>query len=308
MIARVESQRGVALIMALLVVALVAALASTLVARQDLWLRQLETQRDLDQARRFVSAGIDWARAVLVEDARVSDIDHAGEPWATRLPALPAEGGQISGELVDEQARWNLNNIFRGGRVSETDMAVFRRLLTLLQLPPGLAASLADWLDSDDRPDPAGAEDEYYLRLDPPYRAANRALSDVDGLLRVKGFGREEVERLRPHVTALPEPAPVNLNTADATVLSAVLGTLSPADIRRIIDERDRAPFRDAADLAARLRDPELRNAPGLNLLDKRSRYFRVIIHARYGKAEVSASALLDRHSPSPTLIWQDFE
>lgn len=308
MIARVGSQHGVALIMALLVVALVAALASTLVARQDLWLRQVETHRDLAQARQFVSAGIDWARAVLVEDARVSDIDHAGEPWATRLPAMPAEGGQISGELVDEQARWNLNNLFRGGRVSETDVAVFRRLLTLLRLPPDLAASLADWLDSDDQTNPAGAEDAYYLRLDPPYRAANRPISDVDSLLRVKGFGREEVNRLRPHITALPEHVPVNLNTADTTVLSAVLGTLSPADIRQIIDERDRAPFRDAADLAARLRNPKLLSAPGLNLLDKRSRYFRVIIHARYGKAEVSATAVLDRRSPSPTLIWQDFE
>ena len=55
--------------MALLVVALATVLASTMIWRQDMWLRQVETRRDLAQARLLAIAGIDWARAVLADDS-----------------------------------------------------------------------------------------------------------------------------------------------------------------------------------------------------------------------------------------------
>ena len=94
------------------------------------------------------------------------------------------------------------------------EQEVFRRLLRLLELPPVLASTLADWLDADSETSPDGAEDAYYLTLSPPYRSANRPLSDVDDLLRVRGFDAAVVERLRAHVTALPGYDRVNVNTA----------------------------------------------------------------------------------------------
>ncbi|MFI4982214.1 MAG: type II secretion system minor pseudopilin GspK, partial [Nevskiales bacterium] len=211
-----RSQRAAALIMALLVVAMATALASNLIWRQDLWLRQIETQRDLAQARLLVTAGIDWARAVLAEDARTSHYDHKGEPWATKVPAMPAEGGEIAGGLEDEQGKWNLNNLVRNGQISQDDLVVLVNLLKQLQLPQTLAGALADWLDSDSEASPDGAEDPYYLALKTPYRAANRELDDLDNLLRVRGFDANTVERLRPYVSALPGYNPVNVNTASA--------------------------------------------------------------------------------------------
>ena len=90
------AQRGAALIMALLVVALATTLSTTLLWRQDMWLRQVEMQRDLAQTRLIADAGIEWGRAVLAYDARTSAFDHLGEAWAIKVPTSRVEGGAIA--------------------------------------------------------------------------------------------------------------------------------------------------------------------------------------------------------------------
>lgn len=301
-------QRGAALIMALLVVALATALASNLIWRQDLWLRQLETQRDLAQARLLVSAGIDWSRAVLAEDARTSHYDHKGEPWNTKVPAMPAEGGEVAGALADEQGKLNLNNLLRDGQISQDDVVVFRHLLTQLQLPTSLAGALADWIDSDSKTTSDGAEDPEYQALKPPYRAANRELSDIDNLLRVRGFEPGSIERLRPYVSALPGYNRININTASTIVISAVLHDFPPADIQQIVADRDRIPYIDLADFRKRLSRPDLAALPSVQRLDTRTSYFTASIHARYGNVETASSALLFRQNAWPTIVWRKSE
>lgn len=310
---RNASQQGAALIMALLVVALATTLATTLIWQQHAWLRGMETRRDLVQARQLASAGIDWARAVLAEDARNSRYDHLGEPWATRVPAMPAEGGEIGGAVTDEQSKFNLNNLVRNGQRDAAELQAFRRLLQLLQLPAQLADSLADWLDADGQPSGNGAEDEYYLGLQPAYRAANRELTDIDNLLRVRGYTADAVARLRPYVTVLPGYNPLNLNTAGTLVLSAVLHDFSATEIRRIVAERERIPFLDIGDFHKRLADRErgvTQSASGIETerLDTRSSHFSVSLHARYGNADTRVQALLQRNAIWPRIVWQKFD
>lgn len=300
-------QRGAALIMALLVVAFATTLAAAMLGRHDLWLRQIEAQRDLGQARWITTAAIDWARAVLAYDARTSAFDYATEPWATKVPPTKVEEGEVAGSISDESAKWNLNNMLRNGQISGSDMEVFGRLLSALQMPPTLAAALADWLDPDSEPMPAGAEDDYYLRLSPPYRTAGRALSDVDDLLRIRGFDADLVERLRPYVTALPRYNAVNVNTASAPVLAALLPRLSLTQVRQVIEQRDRVPLRNAADLKLYLPGGEV--PAELAALDTRSSYFRVRVHARYRRAGTVTEALLERQPNDwPRILWQKYQ
>jgi len=302
------AQRGAALIMALLVVALATTLSSMMIWRQDVWLRQVETQRDLAQTRLIAGAGIQWARAVLAYDARTSSFDHAGEAWTVKVPPSRVEGGEIGGEMTDEQGKWNLNNLLSAdGTISQKEQEVFRRLLRLLQLPPALASTLADWLDADSVFSPDGAEDDYYLALSPPYRSANRLLSDVDGLLRVRGFDAGVVERLRAHVTALPGYHRVNMNTASAMVLAALVPDLSLSEVQQLLVLRKNIPFRDFADFRTRLPRPEI--AADSAQLDTRSRYFSVRIRARYERTSVATEALLDRQGIDwPAIVWQKYE
>jgi general secretion pathway protein K len=298
-------QRGMAVITAILVVALVASTASFMAWQQQLWMRQVENLNEQAQAREVVLAAIQWARSTLAQDARSGNIDHLDESWARALTPLPVEGGQLAGEVRDQQGLFNLNSLVRAGKTSASDLAVFRKLLELLQLPPDLAAAVADWIDPDTEVTyPGGAEDGDYLALDPPYRAANRVLTTVDGLYRIKGFDAATVARLRPFVTALPQPTPINVNTAPAEVLAAVIADLPLDQAEALVTARKGQHFKDIADFRARL--PKAVTQVNETLLSVGSRYFLVSGHAGFGRAKVGCAALLEREATAwPKLVWQ---
>ena len=186
---RIQAQRGVAVVLAMGVVALATMAATAIVVTQSTWSRQRELGADHVQAQLVLRAGVDWACAVLSDDRRTSAVDHLGEPWALRLPPLPVDNGKLAGHIEDQQGVFNLNNLVSEGKVVLSQLAHFRRLLAILDLPADLADALADWLDADSEPQPrGGAEDRYYLGLEAPYLAANRPLVDVAELALVRGF------------------------------------------------------------------------------------------------------------------------
>lgn len=300
-----KRQRGVAVITAILVVALVASAASFMAWQQQLWVRQVENLNERAQSRVVALTALQWARSALAQDARDNTVDHLDEGWAQPLAPLPLEGGELAGGVADQQGLFNLNSLVRGGRTSASDLALFRRLLELLQLPPDLANAVVDWIDPDGEVSyPGGAEDMDYLGIEPPYRAANRALTTVDGLARVKGFDAATLARLRPFVTALPQPTQVNVNTAPAEVLAAALTGLALDEARALVTARKGQPFKDIADFRARL--PKTVTQVNDTLLGVGSHYFLVSGHARFGRAKVGYEALLERESTAwPKLVWQ---
>ena len=300
-----KTQRGMAVITAILVVALVASTASFMAWQQQLWVRQVENLNAQAQSRVVALAALQWARAALAQDARNNKVDHLGEGWAQALAPLPVEGGELTGGLSDQQGLFNLNNLVRGGKTSAADLAVLRTLLEQLQLSPNLANAVADWIDPDTEVTyPGGAEDTDYLALDPPYRAANRMLTTVDSLYRIKGFDVDTVARLRPFVTALPQATPVNVNTAPAEVLAAVITNLPLDQAQALVAARKARHFQDIADFRARL--PKTVTQVNETLLSVGSRYFLVTGHARFGRAKVGYEALLERETTAwPKLVWQ---
>src|SRR6185295_13158561 len=109
--AAMRQHSGAAIILAMLIAALAAAVAVTVFADQQRWSRTVEHRRDQVQAQALVMAGVQWARQVLDDDARRSDIDHLREPWAIPLPPIPLDNGEIRGAIVDAQARLNINGL-----------------------------------------------------------------------------------------------------------------------------------------------------------------------------------------------------
>ncbi len=299
-------QRGVAIVLAMGVVALAAMAAAAIMVSQSTWARQVELTTDHIQARAVLLAGADWARALLADDRRLSNVDHLGEPWALKLPPLPVENGELVGQIEDEQGKFNLNNVVTEGKINVAQLAHLRSLLALLGLPDELADALADWIDADSLPQPQdGAEDAYYLALDPPYLAANRPLIDTAELALVRGFDDNVRARLRPYVTALPTFTAVNVNTAPAEVLAAVVEGLNLGGAQLLVAQRDRAYFRGSDDFLRRLPRGVEAAAGDISVS---SDYFMATLRVTIGGAQARGKALLARGGSGwPEIVWRKY-
>ncbi|MCG6865313.1 MAG: type II secretion system minor pseudopilin GspK [Thiogranum sp.] len=241
-------QRGVALVTALLVVAIATVAAVSMANRQQLDIRRTASLLHGEQAWAYVLGAENWAKVVLRRDARESQIDSLAEDWSTQPPVSFVEGGSIVGRLIDLQGRFNVNNLVRGGSVDADSLEFYKRLLQRLDIDERLADPLVDWIDADiNARFPDGAEDDAYLLLDPPYRAANRPLADTSELRLVKGYDAEVVAKLLPHVSALPERTALNVNTADATLLSVVAPGMTVAEGESLVEARGEEPFESVA-------------------------------------------------------------
>jgi general secretion pathway protein K len=299
-------QRGVAIVLAMGVVALAALAAAGIMVSQSTWSRQVELTADHVQAQLLIQAGLNWACAVLSDDRLASNVDHLGEPWALQVPPIPVDNGSLAGSIEDEQGKFNLNNLLRNGKIDLAQLAHFRRLLSVLGLPPEPAGALADWLDPDGEPQPQdGAEDAYYLSLQPPYLAANRPLTDVAELALVRGFDEGVRARLRPFVTALPLFTAINANTASPEVISAVIDGLNLDAARAVVAQRERGYFRDFSDFFNRL--PAGRIIPTGDV-SVSSDYFIATMRANIGGAQARGSALLARGNTGwPAVVWRKY-
>lgn len=300
----IAGQRGVAIVLAMGVVAMAALAATAIMITQSTWSRQGELTAAHVQAQTLVQAGADWARAVLGDDRRLGSIDHPGEPWALRLPAMPVEGGELTGFIEDQQGLFNLNNLVKDGKVDLTQLAHFQRLLSVLGLPVALAYTLVDWIDADSEPQPqGGAEDETYLALQPPYLAANRPLTSVDELALVNGFDDGVRARLRPFVTALPRHTPLNANTASPEVLAAVVEGLGLDGARSLIAHRGRSYFSDSGDFIRQLPEGVQVETEDISF---GSDYFMATLRVTIGGAQARGAVLLARGSAGwPDIVWR---
>ncbi|MBK5103908.1 MAG: type II secretion system minor pseudopilin GspK [Burkholderiales bacterium] len=300
-------QRGVAIVLAMGVVALAAMAAAAIMVSQSTWARQVELTTEHIQARTVLLAGADWARALLADDRRLSNVDHLGEPWALKLPPLPVENGELVGQIEDQQGAFNLNNlVVVDGKINVVQLAHFRSLLATLSLPSELADALADWIDRDGETQPRdGAEDAYYLSLDPPYLPANQPLIDVAELALVRGFDDNVRARLRPYVTALPRITPINVNTAPAEVLAAVVDGLDLGGAQLLVAQRDRAYFRNSDDFLKRLpRGVEVAAGD----IGVSSNYFKATLRVTIGGAQARGVALLARGASGwPDVVWRKY-
>lgn len=300
-----QVQRGVAVITVMLIVAMATLIASFMAQQQSLWQRQVEAQFDRVQARRIAIAAVDWARAILADDARNDVIDHEGEMWTLRLPAMPVGTGKVLGVIEDRQGLFNLNNLVQNGVVSPADVARFQRLLALLHLPPELAPALVDWMDADALPtQPGGAEDDYYQGLEAPYRTSGQALSDLGELVRIKGFDVATRARLQAFVTVLPRATTINVNFAPAEVLAAAIEGLSLSDARQLVSYRRSKPFKTMDEFRQQL-PPQVaaRLGEGLSVS---SQFFWVSGRVSVGRSQVITRALLQRDGAWPKVIWQN--
>jgi general secretion pathway protein K len=287
-------QRGVALVTALLVVSLATVAAVAMATRLQVDVRRTGNLLHGEQAYAYALAAESWAEVILRRDANDSKIDTLAEDWATALPPIAVEGGFVNGHIEDLQGRFNVNNLVGAdGKPSVPDLEYFKRLLGVLEIEPGLATALLDWIDADiNATYPDGAEDDVYLLETPPYRAANRPLVSISELRLVKGYSAEIIALLEPYITALPEPTAINVNTASPVVLQALHAELGPMDAEQIIAARGDDGFPELGAFMA------LDALAGLQLdvdVDIKSDWFSVLTDVHIGRGQARLDSRLQR-------------
>lgn len=326
-----NAQRGVAIVMAMLIVALATSVAAYAAWQQSLWIRQSENLGTQAQALTVSRAALSFGFMVLIEDLKNTDpanppnVDHPGEDWAKYALTTPVEGGSVSGKIADQQGLFNVNNL---AATNPTERAFqlqwFTALLGALDLPTALADALQDYVDADDQ---GPKEDLAYLGKTEPYRTANQPIQSIDELNRIEGFEDKIIEKLKPFITAIPvltPPAqvastptvpvtPLNVNTAPKEILEAVFGSGNGAQIETL---REKAPFKDVGDFEAQSNnflppvDPQNPAARPWNNtnIDVKSEYFLVAAVSQFGNTKNGLVALVRRtnNQPStPTIVWQ---
>jgi general secretion pathway protein K len=288
-----HGQRGVAVIIALVILAIAATLSAAMLWDRNLDLHRTANILHLDQARQYLLGAEDWSEQILARDAQHSQTDSLGEKWATHLPALPIEGGALSGRLIDMQGRFNLNSLGAGQKKTRGGaLAQFKRLLTVLKIDPSIANAVADWIDADLKPRrPGGAEDGYYAALKMPYLTADQPMASVSELLLVKGVTWRDYQRLRPYVAALPPGnLRINVNTAPWPVIASLGRGISPAEAKELVAKRGPNGFQSIGQFRNQLHEKVTSGAIGLA-----SRFFRLKATVRIGSSSLTLYSLLKR-------------
>jgi general secretion pathway protein K len=257
-----RAQRGAALLLAMVIVALIVTIASSMVWLQTRAVQVEAAERARAQAAWILAGALDWSRLILKEDAREArnrgqNRDSLDEPWATPLAEARlstflaadqdnnADSGPeafISGAIVDAQSRFNLRGLVDGtGKVVPVQVVALQRLADLAGAPADTAARIAEGLRlSQLPPEEAGAAGA-------PLRPAQ-----VDDL-RWLGIDAATLARLSPWIELLPLATPVNANTAPREVLLAAIDNIDLGTAERLVLARQRKPFETLADVQALL-------------------------------------------------------
>lgn len=307
-----HAQRGVALIMAVLIVALATILAVDIGFRTFLDQRRAATSFALEQAFEVAKGAEAWAADILKEDAASNGKrDDLTETWATPIPPLPIDGGEVEGEVQDLQGRFNLNSLLEVDqtsgqmRVNQNAFDQLRRLLELLDIEEHWAAKIADWIDPDDNPyNTDGAEESIYTSQSPPYRTANMPMTRISELLSLPGFGADRYRRLAPHVTALPLNAnTINVCTASPYVLDSMLGdqTNYTLSIESVMNARKSGCFPDKQTFTSEIESVQGGTEAAKNYfkahIGETSNYFEANVWVTIGTTQLTLYSLLYRNA-----------
>ena len=222
-----NKQKGVALISVLLVVAILVAVTTRLLAGHSLVVNHHQFTFEHDQALQYALGAESLARQILYEDFINSgkDRDHLGETWARQsMPLQIDEVGFVEARITDLNRCFNLNSLSAGSsKEVKTNMERLKLMLRYLQINEYLADRLKDWVDSDNKVTGFGAEETTYLNRMPGFHTPDMPINHLSELFLLEDISAEDLRQLLPHVCLIPsQENKINLNTANTLTLASL--------------------------------------------------------------------------------------
>jgi type II secretory pathway component PulK len=175
-----ERKKAITLVAVLWTIVLLTAIVSVLAQTSRLDTRMCMADAEQTRCRWACKAGVETAISILNDDAKESD--SLSDTWnidTDDMNDVEMDGCTFGVQIIDEASKLNINN------------ATSAQLSELPGMRPEIVDCILDWRDSDDIPNPAGAEASYYMNLKPAYEIRNGPFRTIRELLEVKGVTEE---------------------------------------------------------------------------------------------------------------------
>lgn len=292
----VKKQQGTALILALLVVTITAAIATTMMVRQQVSISRAELVMNVQHAY-LQAQGIEYAAIDrLANDLRNQKPNKVVDPSPIIINKQKIPGGSVQGKIIDMQSKFNINNLSMLNYIP----GFINFLITIdpdinKTQAKNLTYSIHNWLVG------ANTDSGYYAEQKPPYRPGNRLMTSISELRLVHGINATIYNTLLPYVTALPgNNTAINLNTAPAVVLLTLGGSITLRDATKVLQQR---PFTTNNISSI----PFIKDLTGTVVAT--SQYFLSQAYVTIGAQHLRLNTLLNRNvvnqQPNLTTLWQ---
>jgi general secretion pathway protein K len=231
--ATIKSERGIALLMVLWVLAIlmVIALSFSYMTRAEMS-ATLSFKKSIKK-KFLAEAGIERGiMEIFYRNAnKKKDITFESlEVWRTDGAPYNVEtdDGNYEVRITDEAGKVDINR---------TPEVILKNMLVNIGLAMGdadtITDSIMDWKDPDDLHRLHGAESDYYMSLPHPYKAKNTNFETLEELILVRGvsreilYGNEEKRGIIDFLTVNSSMAKININAAPREVLLSIPGMSS---------------------------------------------------------------------------------
>jgi general secretion pathway protein K len=308
-------QRGIALLVAIIMFALATTVAAAITYNKAMASRRAAATFTLEQALQAGMAAEALA-GIALESNGTATRTAIHQEWHQIVGPLEIEGTGvwIQAQLEDISGRFNLNSLVMWSQqdndfvIDDHQMQVFKHLLRFLDMDEKWAGLMKDWIDPDIAPEvPSGGEDTLYLTQTPPYRPPNTFITHTSELMALPGFGPENYAKLAPYVTALPVDSKVNICTASGYVLDATrndLQNLTEFQTQDLDTLRKKECFPLRSPYVDPIGDPQLKQRVESHI-DEKSSWFRLRTQIRVGTAEFVLYSVLYREQTNKVRALQ---
>lgn len=320
-----KSERGVALVLVLFVVALASIIVVNLSYSASLEMRtNLMVERGL-KSEYLLKSAINFGRAILREDTSPEDAPQ--DTWGLFRNGIPIPTDALNIhdpalkslelEIRPEESKLPVAALLSGGSVNIQWRDVFHRFFVSLGFDedeeedesgyfPGrvfksdeLVANLIDYMDQDSdsyqsNDFVSGIESELPEGVFP-----NRSLQRIGNLTSIPGFTASRVRQLTPFLTAFGNRRRLNINLAPSAILRALHEEIGDEEVSAIVAFRENGeegPFTNQnrkeklSEILGEAVYDEL--AP---MLDVQSRWFQILAKVDYGTSTNFARAYVSQ-------------
>jgi general secretion pathway protein K len=292
-----KPQKGIALITILLIVSIITVISAEMAFNHSISISRTANRLNNLHLAHYIYGAEQLTATILKADGRAKEkTDSPKDVWAqSGSMAYPLPNGEFSGDIIDQNGKININDLLlKNKKIDNITIGRLKRLFSILKIDTSLINALLDWIDDDlNATFPKGAEDNYYLSLENPYRVANQAFGSIRELALVNGFDDKIIKKLTPHITALPQRSDININTASSEVLQSLAPHITETIAKGFIDAIKEKPFQSIDDFA---KHPSNKG----KTLDKKamnvkSQFFLGQIKVKIGQSSIRSEALFKR-------------